>query len=134
MHFSEQIRETINMSQAEAIRLGNDFIGAEHLLLGLLRANRDESNWLKQLNVDIEQLLAEAECTVRGKVLRKTVNHEFSQSLPLSDQAEKVILGTVLEAKTRKSSQVDAHDLTVSIVRNNTSLDILDRVKRAIAS
>ena len=61
-NFSAQVKEIISYSREEALRLGNDFIGTEHLLLGLIR---DEENTaikvLKQLNVDLYELRREIE-------------------------------------------------------------------------
>lgn len=127
MQFSDQIRASINQGQAEALRLGNNFIGTEHLLLGLMQCNDAITNWLRQLDIDREQLRREAEKQVQGKSLRRGTPTQDSQTLPLSEQAEKVILGTIREAKTRKSSRVEAHDLFVAILKNNTSLELLDR-------
>jgi ATP-dependent Clp protease ATP-binding subunit ClpC len=132
MQFSEQIRASINQGQAEAFRLGNDFIGTEHLLLGLLHCNQAIESWLQQINVDAEKLRADAEQLVRGKTMRKIARAQNDPTLPLSEQAEKVILGTIREAKTRKSSRVEAHDLFVSIVRNNTSLELLDPYREVV--
>lgn len=132
MQFSEQIRATINQGQAEAVRLGNDFIGTEHLLLGLMQSNNGAIIWLRKLNVDIDQLRNAAESMVRGKMIRKGLTPAIADSLPLSDQAERVILGTIREAKIRKSSRVEAHDLFVSIVRNSNSLDLLDPYREQV--
>ena len=133
MQFSKQIRETISQGQAEAIRLGNDFIGIEHLLLGLLNGDSGTSSWLRRLNIDLERLRKDAESLVRGKKIRNGIASPLAHSLPLTDQAEKVMIGTVQEAKTRRSSMVDAHDLIIAIVKNGTPLEQLDSVKTAIA-
>jgi ATP-dependent Clp protease ATP-binding subunit ClpC len=128
MQFSEQIRQTINQGHAEAVRLGNNFIGTEHLLLGLLQCDNAE-NWLDELHVDPERLRADAEAALRGQAIKTSSIQMTSHSLPLSDQAEKVILATVREAKTRHSRRVDAHDLFVSIVRDDTTRQLLDHAK-----
>jgi ATP-dependent Clp protease ATP-binding subunit ClpC len=69
MKFSDQIRQTISHGQAEALRLGNNFIGTEHLLLGLLHCN-NAGNWLEELQVDAEKLRADAEAALRGQVIK----------------------------------------------------------------
>ena len=132
MQFSEQIRKTIHQCQAEALRLGNDFIGTEHLLLGLMQSIDATAAWLLQLNIDHVKLKCDAEMQVQGKTLRRGTATQHLQTLPLSEQAEKVILGTIREAKTRKSSRVEPHDLFVSILKNNTSLDLLDPYRKAL--
>lgn len=132
MRFSHQLRETISQGQAEAVRLGNNFIGVEHLLLGLLHANNAGGGFLQALNVDLTTLRQEAERLVQGKTLRKNLAIIENQSLPLSDLAEKVILETVRSAKARKSSVVEANDLVLSILRNGSSIDGLIPIRQAI--
>ena len=104
-NFSSQVKEIISYSREEALRLGNDFIGTEHLLLGLIR---DDDNLaikvLKQLNVDILELRKEVELAVKDKTGKNIAN---INSLPLTKQAEKVIRVTVLEAKALKSPLVE---------------------------
>ena len=134
MQFSSQIKETISQSQVEAIRLGNNFIGIEHLLLGLLRENGDASGLFKKLNIDLVKVREEAEHLVQGKKMRRGITPIGPQSLPLSDQAEKVILDTVREAKARKSSLVEAKDLVLSIVKNDEALGSLGPARQSIDS
>jgi ATP-dependent Clp protease ATP-binding subunit ClpC len=129
MRFSTQIRETIFQSQAEAMRLGNNFIGIEHLILGLCHNSK---SLLSNLGIDLGKLRGEAEQLVKGKKLRKNLAAIENQSLPLSDLAEKVILGTVREAKARKSSVVENDDLMLSIVKNESRFNALIPIRQAI--
>lgn len=56
-NFSTQVKEIISFSREEALRLGNDFIGTEHLLLGLIREGDNTAiKILKGFNVDIFEL------------------------------------------------------------------------------
>jgi ATPases with chaperone activity, ATP-binding subunit len=67
-NFSPQVKEIISYSREEALRLGNDFIGTEHLLLGLIRDGENTAiKVLKQLNVDLYELRKEVELAVRDK-------------------------------------------------------------------
>ena len=53
-NFSAQVKEIISFSREEALRLGNDFIGTEHLLLGLIREGDNTAvRILKSFNVDL---------------------------------------------------------------------------------
>jgi ATP-dependent Clp protease ATP-binding subunit ClpC len=119
-NFSPQVKEIISYSREEALRLGNDFIGTEHLLLGLIRDGENSAiRVLKQLNVDLYELRKEVEMAVRDKTGKNIAN---INSLPLTKQAEKVIRVTVLEAKSLKSSTVESEHLMMSILKNKENI------------
>ncbi|MEO8710743.1 MAG: ATP-dependent Clp protease ATP-binding subunit [Parafilimonas sp.] len=119
-NFSAQVKEIISYSREEALRLGNDFIGTEHLLLGLIRDGENTAiKILKQLNVDLYELRKEVELAVRDKTGKNIAN---INSLPLTKQAEKVIRVTVLEAKALKSPLVETEHLMLSILKNRENI------------
>lgn len=119
-NFSAQVKDIISYSREEALRLGNDFIGTEHLLLGLLRDGENTAiKMLKQFNVDLYDLRKEVELAVRDKTGKNIAN---INSLPLTKQAEKVIRVTVLEAKALKSPLVESEHLMLSILKNRENL------------
>jgi len=119
-NFSAQVKEIISYSREEALRLGNDFIGTEHLLLGLIRDGENTAiKILKQLNVDLYELRKEVELAVRDKTGKNIAN---INSLPLTKQAEKVIRVTVLEAKALKSPLVETEHLMLSILKNKENI------------
>ena len=119
-NFSTQVKEIISYSREEALRLGNDFIGTEHLVLGIIR---DEDNTvikiLKGLNIAIDELRREIEVAVKDKTGKNIAN---INSLPLTKQAEKVIRITVLEAKSLKSPSVECEHLMLSILKNKENI------------
>ena len=119
-NFSAQVKEIISFSREEALRLGNDFIGTEHLLLGLIRDGENIAiKVLKQLNVDLYELRKEVELAVKDKTGKNIAN---INSLPLTKQAEKVIRVTVLEAKALKSPLVETEHLLLSILKNKENI------------
>jgi ATP-dependent Clp protease ATP-binding subunit ClpC len=119
-NFSAQVKEIISYSREEALRLGNDFIGTEHLLLGLIRDGENTAiRILKHFNVDLYDLRKEVELAVRDKTGKNIAN---INSLPLTKQAEKVIRVTVLEAKALKSPLVESEHLMLSILKNRENL------------
>ncbi len=119
-NFSAQVKEIISFSREEALRLGNDFIGTEHLLLGLIRDGENLAiKILKQLNVDLYELRREIELAVKDKSGKNIAN---INSLPLTKQAEKVIRVTVLEAKSLKSPLVETEHLLLSILKNKENI------------
>ncbi|HET9055223.1 MAG TPA: ATP-dependent Clp protease ATP-binding subunit [Chitinophagaceae bacterium] len=119
-NFSAQVKEIISYSREEALRLGNDFIGTEHLVLGLIREGENTAiKILKTLNVDLYELRKEIEMAVKDKTGKNIAN---INSLPLTKQAEKVIRVTVLEAKSLKSPQVETEHLMLSILKNKENI------------
>ncbi len=119
-NFSAQVKEIISYSREEALRLGNDFIGTEHLVLGLIRDGENTAiKILKSLNIDLFELRKEIEIAVKDKTGKNIAN---INSLPLTKQAEKVIRITVLEAKAQKSALVESEHLLLSILKNKENI------------
>ncbi|MBU3714876.1 MAG: ATP-dependent Clp protease ATP-binding subunit, partial [Ferruginibacter sp.] len=119
-HFSAQVKEIISYSREEALRLCNEFIGIEHLLLGLIREGDNTAvKVLKSLSIDLYELRKEVEMAVKDKTGKNPAN---INSLPLTKQAEKVIRITVLEAKFYKSEQVETEHLMLSILKNKENI------------
>lgn len=127
-NFSPKVKEIISFSREEALRLGNDFIGTEHLLLGLLREGESLAvRVLQNMNVDIYNLRHEVENVIREKSNKPL---DTMGSLPLTKQAEKVIRITVLEARALKSPSVETQHLMLSILKNkeNPAASILQQM------
>src|SRR5690606_15721665 len=119
-NFSAQVKEIISFSREEALRLGNDFIGTEHLLLGMIREGDNTGvRILKSFNIDLYELRKEVELAVKDKSGKNIPN---VNSLPLTKQAEKVIRVTVLEAKALKSPTVETEHLMLSILKNKENI------------
>jgi len=119
-NFSPKVKEIISYSREEALRLGNDFIGTEHLLLGLIRDGEGLAvKVLQTLQVDLFDLRKELEMAIRDKGNKPLAN---INSLPLTKQAEKVIRITVLEAKALKSPTVETEHLMLSILKNKENV------------
>jgi len=118
--FSPRVKEVISYSREEALRLGHDFIGIEHLLLGLIREGEGLAlKVMKSLEVDVVMLRKTVEDAIRDKVTKNTYN---IGSLPLTKQAEKVLKITVLEAKVLKSEVIGTEHLMLSILKNKTNV------------
>jgi len=122
--FSNQMKEIISFSRDEAERLGNDYIGTEHLLLGLIREGDNAAvRILKSFNVDIKEMQLELELSVKS-------NKGYQKALPLNVSAEQTINGAVSEAKTLKSKKVEPEHLILSILNNSaTAPTILDHIR-----
>ena len=118
--FSPKVKEVISYSREEALRLGHDHIGTEHLLLGLIREGGGLAiKVLQSLEVNMVLLRKSVEEAIREKSPRQAVN---AGSLPLTKQAEKVLKITVLEAKVLKSDTIGTEHLLLSILKNKDNI------------
>ena len=118
--FSPKVKEVISYSREEALRLGHDHIGTEHLLLGLIRDGDGLAiKVLMSLDVDIAVLRKTVEDAIKDKTSRQPFN---AGSLPLTKQAEKVLKITVLEAKVLKSDSIGTEHLMLSILKNKDNI------------
>lgn len=127
-NFSPKVKEIISYSREEALRLGNDFIGTEHLLLGLIREGDGMAlKVLQSMHIDLFELRKELETAIKDKNSKPVSS---INSLPLTKQAEKVIRITVLEAKALKSPTVETEHLMLSILKNkeNVATQILSNM------
>jgi len=124
-NFSNRVRDVISYSREEAIRLGHDYIGTEHLLLGLIREGEGIAvKILRNLGVDLFRLKKAVEDTVRATGGTLTVGN-----IPLTKQAEKVLKITYLEAKLFKSDVIGTEHLLLSLLRDeeNVAAQILQQ-------
>ncbi|PHR46263.1 MAG: Clp protease ClpC [Fluviicola sp.] len=118
--FSPRVKDVINFSREEALRLGNDYIGVEHLLLGLIREGEGLGiRVLKEFNLDFEQIRFQIE-----SYLTKSANGTAKDltNIPLVKQAEKVLKITYLEAKLFKSPVIGTGHLLLSILKDENNV------------
>ncbi|MBN8571204.1 MAG: ATP-dependent Clp protease ATP-binding subunit [Ignavibacteria bacterium] len=117
-NFSNRVQDVIRLSREEAIRLGHDYIGTEHLLLGIIREGEGIAiKIFKNLGVDAPKIKKAVEDTVRQSGGSLTVGN-----IPLTKQAEKVLKITYLEAKLFKSDVIGTEHLLLSILREDDNL------------
>ena len=116
-NFSPKVRDVITFSKEEALRLGHDFIGTEHLLLGLLRKGDGKAvEILTAFDVDLELLRKKLEQLNPTNPAVGLSNSK--KSLHLTRQAEKALKTTFLEAKLYQSEAIDTAHLLLCILRN----------------
>ncbi|MDX1421329.1 MAG: ATP-dependent Clp protease ATP-binding subunit, partial [Rubricoccaceae bacterium] len=117
-NFSNRVRDVISYSREEAIRLGHDYIGTEHLLLGIIREGEGIAvKILRNLGSDLFKLKKAVEDTVRSTGGTLTVGN-----IPLTKQAEKVLKITYLEAKLYKSDVIGTEHLLLSLLRDDENI------------
>ena len=117
--FSPRVKDVISYSREEALRLGHDYIGTEHLLLGLIREGDGVAiKVVKSLGIDTARLRKSVEDAVRGT---SGTNVNLG-NIPLTKQAEKVLKITYLEAKIFKSEVIGTEHLLLSILRDEDNI------------
>ena len=125
--FSNRVKEVISLSREEALRLGHDYIGTEHLLLGMIREGEGVAvGVLKKLGISLGELRGEIE-----KVSKSTATHDVKNmaNIPLTRASEKVLKITYLEAKIFKAQLIGTEHLLLSILRDpdNLATQILNK-------
>ena len=125
--FSNRVKEVITLSREEALRLGHDYIGTEHLLLGMIREGEGVAvGLLKKLGISLDELRVTIEQATKGTA---TNNVKNLANIPLTRQSEKTLKITYLEAKIFKSPLIGTEHLLLSILRDedNVATQILNK-------
>ena len=119
--FSPKVKKIISLSRDEAVRLGHDYIGTEHLLLGMIREKDNVAiRVLNSLDLDIQQLKYKVEEATRTN---KGDNKGLSVgNIPLNKHAEKVLKVTFLESKLFKNDEINPEHLMLSILKHKENL------------
>lgn len=119
--FSQRVKDVISFSREEALRLGNDFIGVEHLLLGLIREGDGKAiAVLHEFHLDLKMIRKEVEQNL-SKSAATAMGTQNLTNIPLVKQAERVLKLTYLEAKLYKSPMIGTEHLLLSILKNEDS-------------
>jgi ATP-dependent Clp protease ATP-binding subunit ClpC len=117
-NFSNRVQEVIRLSREEALRLGHDYIGTEHLLLGVIREGEGIAvKILRNLGCDLYKVKKTIEDSVRASGGTLTIGN-----IPLTKQAEKVLKITYLEAKLYKSEVIGTEHLLLSLLRGDDNV------------
>jgi ATP-dependent Clp protease ATP-binding subunit ClpC len=117
--FSPRVKDVITYSREEAIRLGHNYIGVEHLLLGIIREGEGTAvKILEGLNVDLGRLRK----SVEGSIRTQTNKGASQGNIPLVKQAEKILKITYLEAKIFKSPVIGTEHLLLSILKDEDNV------------
>ncbi len=118
--FSPRVRDVIGFSREEALRLGHNHIGIEHILLGLIREGEGNAvKILRHLDVDLDDLRRTVENSMEPA---SAVRPPDKDKITLVKQAEKMLKITFLEAKLFKSPHIDTEHLLLSILKDEDNL------------
>lgn len=117
-NFSERVKEVIRLSREEALRLGHDYLGTEHLLLGIIREGQGVAvRILRNLEVDLLKLKKAIEDTVKTTGGTLTIGN-----LPLTKQVEKVLKMSNFESKISKSDVIGTEHLLLALLRDEDNI------------
>ncbi|MEN9928334.1 MAG: hypothetical protein RLZZ231_255, partial [Bacteroidota bacterium] len=129
-NFSPRVKDVITYSKEEALRLGHDFIGTEHLMLGILRdGNGKAITILNSLSIDLDYLRRKVEIlSPPNPNVDSTID---KRNLQLTRQAERALKTTFLEAKVFQSSSISTAHLLLCILRNESdpTTKLLNKMK-----
>lgn len=118
--FSQRVKDVLSYSREEAIRLGNDYIGLEHLLLGIIREGEGMAiQILAYFGVDLTKIRKEIELAVASS---ETSQQKSTDNIPLIKQAERALKITYLEAKLFNSDLIGTEHLLLAILKDNDNI------------
>jgi ATP-dependent Clp protease ATP-binding subunit ClpC len=119
--FSPRVKQILANSRNEAVRLGHDYIGAEHLLLGLVM-DKDSLpvRVLSSLDIDILELKNVVEQNIQR--YSGPSSHLSVANINLNSQAEKILKFTVLEARDAKNDEAQPEHLMLSILKQKENM------------
>ncbi len=119
--FSPKVKKIISLSRNEALRLGHDYIGTEHLLLGMLQDNDNLAvRVLDAMDVDFTELKFKIEDSISES--RLETSPASPGNVPLNRQAERVLKVTFLEAKNLNSDEIAPEHLMLSILKHGDNI------------
>ncbi len=117
-NFSQRVQLVIQLSREEALRLGHDYIGTEHLLLGLIKEGGGVAIEIFQnMDLDLEELKKAVEDTVKSSGGTITVGN-----IPFTKRAERVLRVATAEAERFKSNVIGTEHLLLALLRDQEGI------------
>jgi len=117
-NFTDRVRKVLAMAREEAIRLQHDYVGTEHILLGLIREGEGvAAAVLMNLNVDLEQIHERVEESVRKGKATIALGE-----LPYTSRAKKVLEYAMAEARELNHSYVGTEHLLLGLLREEKGI------------
>ncbi len=118
-NFTERVRKVLQMAREEAQRLHHEYVGTEHILLGLIREGEGvAAAVLQNLNVDLDEIQQKIEETVKkGKAVQAA-----GPDLPYTSRAKKVLELAMSEARELNHSYVGTEHLLLGLLREEKGI------------
>jgi len=117
--FSQRVKDVLTYSREEAVRLGNDYIGVEHLFLGILR---EGEGMAVQIMAYLGADLGQARQVIEKAITNPNPRVISSENIPLVKQAERALKLTYLEAKQFKSELIGTEHLILAILKDTDNM------------
>ena len=118
-NFTERTRKVLALSREEAHRLGHEYVGTEHILLGLIREGEGVATAaLQSLGVDLPALRTRIEATVKGS----SPGSGRTPDLPYTSRAKKVLEFSMSEARELNHSYVGTEHLLLGLIREEKGI------------
>ncbi|MCR5313625.1 MAG: ATP-dependent Clp protease ATP-binding subunit [Bacteroidaceae bacterium] len=117
--YTPKFSQILTYSKEEALRLGNDYIGPEHLFLGIIRDGESRATEVLQtkFNLDLNKLKINIEDR-----LREQSTNLYTNDITFNDKSSTVIRLSILEARLMKSKASDAEHLLLAIMKQKNNL------------
>ncbi len=117
--FSQRVKDVLSFSREEAVRLGNNYIGLEHLLLGIIRDGDGMAiQLLRYFGVDLNKCKKDIEDSIKSP----NVENNKMENIPLVKQVEKALKITYLEAKVFNSDLIGTEHLLLAILKDESNM------------
>ena len=128
--FSQRVKDVLTFSREEAVRLGNNYIGLEHLFLGIIREGEGmATKMLQYFDVDLKSIKKELEDAIKTPVSIAG----SAENIPLVKQAEKALKITYLEAKVFNSELIGTEHLLLAILKDQNNIVTSKLKKRGVS-
>src|SRR5690606_32107895 len=116
--FTDRVKKVMQLAREESVRLGNDYVGTEHLLLGLIREGDGVAvAVLKNLNVDLEDLARNIEKSISSTGGMMTIG----QMIPFTPRAKKVLEIAAQEARAMSHKYIGTEHLLLALMKDHES-------------
>jgi ATP-dependent Clp protease ATP-binding subunit ClpC len=116
--FTDRVKKVLQIAREESVRLGNDYVGTEHLLLGLIKEGDGVAiAVLRSLNVDLEELQHNIEKAVTSTGGMMTIG----QMLPFTPRAKKVLEIAANEARAMSHKYIGTEHLLLALMKDTES-------------
>lgn len=118
--FSPRVREIMFRSHEEAVKLGNSYIGLEHIFLGIIDGkDNDVTNILDELRLDIEAFKQKLIASIRSNIAKNGSN---TDNIPLTKQTERALKFTYIVAKEFNCEYIDPEHLMLAILHDDNNI------------
>jgi len=120
--FTDRVKKVMQLAREESVRLGNDYVGTEHLLLGLIREGDGVAiAVLRNLHVDLDELARSIEKSITSSGGMMTIG----QMIPFTPRAKKVLEIAAQEARAMSHKYIGTEHILLALMKDNEEQDAL---------